>query len=242
LTTILIELPSKHTVWGSVVRNPVRSETDAFHIAVGIAVVLGAAAALGVLIAPLVGVALCVGAVAGVLIWEIATTDPDRRRPLREAAAAGRRNATRDRPCVLVVANRTLPSDTLRVEIAGRARAGADVHVVVPILASRIHYIASDVDVELREARDRLDATLAWAREEALQLTGRVGDPSIALGAIEDELRASGADEVIISTLPPDRSNWLETGIVERLREDLDIPVTHKVVDLEAARVPAAAR
>jgi hypothetical protein len=240
LTTARIEIPSIQTVWGLVVRNPVRSETDAFNIAVGSAVVLGAAAALGALIAPLVGVALCVGAAAGALVWEIGTTDPDRRRPLREAADAGRRNASGERACVLVVANRTLPSDTLRAEIARRARADADVHVVVPIFASRIHYIASDVDVELREARGRLDDTLAWARNEGLRLTGRVGDPSIALGAIEDELRASGADEVIISTLPPDRSNWLETGIVERLREDLDIPVTHKVVDLEAARVPAA--
>ena len=91
-----------------------------------------------------------------------------------------------------------------------------------------------------RNLRDRLDDTLAWARAEALQLTGRVGDPSIALGAIEDELRVAGADEVIISTLPRGRSNWLETGIVERLREDLDIPVTHTVVDLEGAGTTAA--
>lgn len=216
-------------------RNPVRSETDAFHIAVGSAVVLGVATALGVLVGPVVGIALCVGAVAGAFIWEIATQDPDRRRPLREAAAAGRRNATRERPCVLVVANRTLLSDTLRAEIARRAADGAEVHVVAPILPSRIHYVASDVDVELREARERLDDTLAWARTEGLQLTGRVGDPSVALGAIEDELRVSGADEIIISTLPPSRSNWLETGIVERLRQELEIPITHKVVDLEAA-------
>jgi hypothetical protein len=222
------------------VRNPVRSETDAFHIAVGSAVVLGVAVAIGALVTPLAGVALCVGAVAGALIWEIATTDPDRRRPLREAAAAGRRTARPERTCVLVVANRTLLSDTLRAEIAARARDGADVHVVVPILASRIHYIASDVDVELREARDRLDDTLAWARAEGLRLTGRVGDPSIALGAIEDELRLSPADEVLISTLPQSKSNWLETGIVERLREDLDIPITHKVVDLDAARATGA--
>jgi len=59
-------------------------------------------------------------------------------------------------------------------------------------------------------------------------------------GAIEDELRLAGADEVIISTLPPGRSNWLETGIVERLREDLDIPVTHTVVDLESAGTATA--
>ena len=221
-------------------RNPVRSETDAFHIAVGSAVVLGAALALGALVTPLVGVALCVGAVAGAFIWDVATTDTDRRRPLREAAAAGPRNARPERRRILVVANRTLLSGALRAELAARVRDGADLHLVVPILPSRIHYIASDIDAELREARERLDDTLAWARREGVQLTGRVGDPSVALGAIEDELRLSGADEVLISTLPRGRSNWLETGIVERLHDDLDIPVTHKVVDLEAARPIAA--
>jgi hypothetical protein len=222
------------------VRNPVRSESDAFHIAVGSAIVLGVSLALGALVTPTVGVALCVGAVAGAVIWDIATADPDRRRPLREAAAAGRRTATPGRPRVLVVANRTLVSDTLRAELVRRVRNGADVHLVVPILASRIHYVASDVDSELRDARERLDDTLSWARAEGVRLTGRVGDPNIALGAIEDELRESGADEVIISTLPRGRSNWLETGIVERLREDLDIPIAHAVVDLDAARATAA--
>jgi hypothetical protein len=106
----------------------------------------------------------------------------------------------------------------------------------VPILASRIHYLASDIDAELRRARERLRDALAWARTEGLQVTGRVGDPSVALGAIEDELRVSGADEVIIATLPRGKSNWLETGIVERLREDLDIPITHEIVDLDRAR------
>ena len=47
-------------------RNPVRSEADAFHIVAGSTVVLAAAVALGALLAPLVGVALVVGAVAGV--------------------------------------------------------------------------------------------------------------------------------------------------------------------------------
>jgi sirohydrochlorin ferrochelatase len=142
---------------------------------------------------------------------------------------------------VLVVANRTLASDTLRAELGRRARQGAELHVVVPILASRIHYVASDIDAELREARERLDAALAWARAESIGVSGRVGDASSALGAIEDELRLSGADEVMIFTLPRGKSNWLETGIVERLREDLDIPVRHEAIDLDAAR-PIAAR
>ena len=64
-------------------------------------------------------------------------------------------------------------------------------------------------------------------------ITGVVGDPNVALGAIEDELRRSGADEIVISTLPRKQSNWLETGIVTRLREELDVPVTH--LELEPA-------
>ena len=72
---------------------------------------------------------------------------------------------------------------------------------------------------------------LAWAGEHDVRVTGAVGDPNVALGAIEDELRRRAADEVLISTHPPKQSNWLETGIVTRLRDELDIPVTHLVVE-----------
>jgi hypothetical protein len=211
------------------VRNPVRSETDAFHIAWGGGAVIVASVALGALVTPFAGIALFAGAVAGAFIWEIATKDPDRRRPLREAAARGRATP-HDRPRVLVVANRTLRGETLRAELVRRGRAGAELHFVAPIVTSRVHYIASDVDAELRDARARLDDALAWARAEGLHATGKVGDPNVALGAIEDELRLSGADEVIISTHPPGQSNWVETGVLERLREELDVPLTHVIV------------
>jgi hypothetical protein len=221
-------------------RNPVRSEADAFHIVIGSAVVIAASVLLGAVASPVVGVALLGGAVAGAVFWEIASSDPDRRRPLREAAATGRLNATRERR-VLVVANRTLASDELRSELVRRAQDGAVVHFIAPILASRIHYIASDVDRELNDARERLLDTLDWARASGLQATGNVGDPNVALGAIEDELRRSGADEIIISTHPPKQSNWLETGIVTRLRDELDIPVTHIIADVDPAHTTPVA-
>ena len=215
-------------------RNPIRSETDAFYVACGGAVLIGVSVALGALLDPLVGAALFAGAVVGALVWEIATKDPDRRRPLREAAA-GRRPGPEGRRRVLVIANRTLAGQELRDELRRRADGGAELRLVAPILSSRIHYFASDVDRELEEAHARLAAALAWARDEGLDATGKVGDPSTALGAIEDELRLFGADEVIISTHPPGKSNWLETGIVERLRDELEIPVTHLTVDLDPA-------
>jgi GABA permease len=219
-------------------RNPVRSETDALYIVYGMAALIAASVVLGALCGPLLGAALLLGGVGGALFWELATKDPDRRRPLREAAADGRRARDSARYRVLVVANRTLHGDELRAELQRAAGEGAELHVVAPIVCSRVHYIASDVDHELAEARVRLDAALAWARAEGLEATGKVGDPNAALSAIEDELRLFGADEVIISTYPPGRSNWLETGIVEELREELDVPVRHVIVDSE--RVPAA--
>lgn len=213
---------------------PVRSESDAFRIAFGGAVLVGASVAVGSLVTPIAGAALFAVVVVGAVGWEFATKDPDRLRPLREAALAGRGLAGRDvagrdRSQILVVANRTLEDEALRAEMRRRAAAGSQLRIVVPILVSRARYIASDVDRELAQAHRRLEHALAWAAAEGIAATGTVGDPNAALQAIEDELRVYSADEVIISTLAPGKSNWLETGIVERLRDEAEIPVTHIV-------------
>jgi hypothetical protein len=53
---------------------------------------------------------------------------------------------------------------------------------------------------------------------------------------MEDELRDFGADEVIVVTHPSERETWQERGELERLRHELDVPVTHVMVgDHEAA-------
>ena len=214
-------------------RNPIRSESDAFYLALGGAGLTGASIALGALVDPIAGGALFTGGLIGAFVWELATQDPDRRQPLREAAAAGRLAATSPRRRVLVVANRTLQGEDLAEILASRAERGAELHVIAPIIVSRARYIASDVDRELREARTRLDAAIAWAQDAGLEASGKVGDPFVALGAIEDELRFFAADEIVISTYPPGKSNWLETGVVGRLREELDIPVTHVIAELD---------
>lgn len=222
-------------------RNPIRNETDAFYLAIGGAGLTTVSVAVGVLVNPAAGGALFVGSLIGAFVWEFSSKDPNRRQPLREAAAEGRQAALSPGDRVLVVANRTLQGEDLEAILRRRAERGAELRVVVPILVSRVRYIASDVDSELREAHERLAAALAWAHDAGFEASGKVGDPNVALGAIEDELRRFAADEVVISTLPPGRSNWLETGIVKRLREELDIPVTHVIVDLGRAR-PAAAQ
>ena len=213
-------------------RMPVKSERDAFRIAYGSALLIVAAVLLGALISPVVGVGLLVLCGVAALLWELRTKDPDRRRPLREAAGQAR-PASDGRRRVLVVANETLCGDELRAELSGRE--DPVLRVVAPVLPSRSHYVASDIDRELGEARARLDDTLAWAAGQGLAATGRVSDMP-PLTSIEDELRRFAADELLISTHPPQRSRWLESGLVERAREELEIPVTHVVVDLARRR------
>ena len=68
-----------------------------------------------------------------------------------------------------------------------------------------------------------------------IEAHGEVGDVD-PLVAIEDAVRTFRPDEIVVSTHPEGRSNWLERGVVAAVRERFDVPVTHVVVDLEAQK------
>lgn len=216
-------------------RAPVRSETDAFWVAVGAAAVIGVSLLIGVLATPLAGVvffavAFVVAAVAYVVVGR-----RDRPAVLHNAARAshphGARAGTRH---VLVIANETLSGSALRERLASANGDRLEVDVLAPVLTSPLHYGVSDIDRELRRARRRLRRSLAWAREQGIDAHGEVGDPSPTT-AIEDELRDFGADEVIVVTHPGDSETWQERGELERLRRELDVPVTHVIAGDEPA-------
>jgi hypothetical protein len=136
---------------------------------------------------------------------------------------------------ILVVANETVGGRALLREIERRTRGkrGA-VHVVAPALVeSRVKFALADVDEARELARARLEKSLAALAQLDVDATGDVGDADPNL-AIEDALRLFPADEVIISTHPSERSTWLENSVVEQAQRDLNLPVTHVVVDLEA--------
>jgi hypothetical protein len=104
--------------------------------------------------------------------------------------------------------------------------------VVTPALNTRIRHWTSDEDTARAAAQIRLDESLASLSNDGIDARGVVGDDD-PLQAIEDSLRMFPADEIVVSTHPPGRSNWLEHGIVERAGERFDLPITHVVVDLE---------
>jgi hypothetical protein len=208
-------------------RTPIRTEQEAFRLAMAGALAVGLAVLIGWLTEALVGVAVFAVMLAGALIAYLRAANPDRREPLRRAAsgehphgaAAGERH-------VLVIANDVLCGHELRERIIGEARGPVKLDVLAPVLTSRVHHGVSDIDRELEDARARLERCLQWAREQGIAVRGEVGDPS-ATTAIEDELRDFGADEVIVVTHPSERLTWQERNELERLRGELDVPVVH---------------
>lgn len=134
---------------------------------------------------------------------------------------------------LLVVANSTLRGSTLHDEVRRRAtEKPTEVLVIAPALSGAVAHWTDADHTARATAENRLRATCATLRDLGVVANGRVGvdDP---LRAVEDALRTFGADEIIVSTHPPDTSNWLEDDVVEKLRDFYDIPIVHIVVDHE---------
>jgi GABA permease len=213
--------------------NPLRSEAEAFRFVMTIGAGAAAVIALSLLAGPEFGVVLA-AALVGVGVgaaWR-SSRGPERR---KAEIARGGGEAHR----VLVVANETVGGRALLSEITYRCRGrDSEILVVTPALTSAVKHWLSDVDEAIETAGQRRDESVRAIEAVGLRARGEVGDsdPNVA---IEDALRSFPADEVIISTHPPQRSRWLERGVVDRARREVDLPVTHVVVDLEAE---AAAR
>jgi hypothetical protein len=134
---------------------------------------------------------------------------------------------------VLVVANETVGGEELMDAIGEIALAGKTrFYVVSPALNSRLRTWTSDEDPARAAAQKRLDATLERLASIGVEARGEVGDVD-PLVAVEDAVRSFRPNEIVVSTHPEGRSNWLERGVVGALRERFDCAVTHVVVDLE---------
>jgi hypothetical protein len=207
--------------------NPFRSESDAFRLLVGVVLYLCVIGVAGLAGGPWAALAVALALAAAILVfWALARAaeSTDRTRP--NAHAPGERH-------ILVVANETVGGQKLQKLIEERSRGvKAVVLVCTPALNSRLKYWTNDEDNARDAAQRRLDASLDRLRALGIDASGEVGDAD-PLQAMEDELRTFGADEIIISTHPEGRSNWLEKGVVDRARERFAVPITHVVVDLD---------
>ncbi len=131
---------------------------------------------------------------------------------------------------VLVVANETVVGEPLLQTIRDRAAQGEVSFLIISPqtdLTSAAH----------PEAERRLRRALTILRGEGIDAHGQVAHPdpfTAAMQATQDER----IDEIIVSTFPGEKtSSWLRGDLVNRLRKQTGLPVTH----VEVARDEAEA-
>ena len=207
--------------------NPFRSEAEAFRFLLAV-IVFCVLVVVGSLINVWVGLAVFI-VESGRSSWWIFFRGHEER-PVLQAPPphpAGERR-------ILVIANETVAGRALLSEIRSRSQgAHTKVFVVCPALNSPVKHWTNEEDQARAAAQHRLNRSLAAIRGVGLEATGEIGDDD-PLQAIEDALRTFAPDELIISTHPEGRSNWLERDVVGHARERFALPVTHVAVDLEA--------
>jgi len=209
-------------------RNPVRTEAEAFSFVIAVLTLFALVALVGVLLNGWAALAAFI-VLAPIAGYRYFRSDPK----VVEPAVWDRRPDEDGRHRILVVANETVAGRSLREEVVRRAREReAEVLVVTPALNTRIRHWTSDEDTARTAAQIRLDESLLALSADGIDAHGSVGDDD-PIQAIEDALRVFPADEIVVSTHPPGRSNWLERGVVERAGERFDLPIAHVVVDLE---------
>ena len=210
-------------------RNPFRSEAEAYRFLL-LTVGYFALIVVGASIATWLGfVVFVVLTATAVVLWLRSRSNEPELRP-----AVPARSAADDERRILVIANETVGGAELLAILRRKAEGvNEQILVVCPALNSQVRTWASDEDGARAAAQQRLDASLARLRQDGVHAQGEVGDGD-PLQAIEDALRTFGADEIVISTHPEGRSNWLERNVVGAARGRFDVPITHVVVDLEA--------
>lgn len=129
---------------------------------------------------------------------------------------------------VLVVANETIVGEALLEKIRQRAKQGPAAFLLISPQSDATASAHPDAERRLRRA-------LTVLRGEGIEAHGQVAHPdpfTAAAQAVQDER----VDEIIVSTFGPEKSGWLRRDLVERLRNETNVPVEHVVATSE---VPA---
>jgi hypothetical protein len=128
----------------------------------------------------------------------------------------------------LVLANKTSSGDELIDNLKAKAAGEESQHVFIAVVPQ-----ADRSGNAPAEARVRLAAMLNRLRSAELLASGMIGDPD-PYTAVVNALDLFRVDDVVISTLPGERSGWLRTNLIERVQHVTSAQVEHVVVDLNA--------
>jgi hypothetical protein len=134
----------------------------------------------------------------------------------------------------LVIANRTSSGEELIERLKEKAAHG-ERHLFIAVVPQQGGHGAAPA-----EARARLAAMLDRLRAAGLLAAGMIADPDPYTAAI-NALELFNVDDVVISTLPDERSGWMRADLIGRVRGATTVPVEHVVVDLREATTAAPA-
>jgi hypothetical protein len=131
---------------------------------------------------------------------------------------------------ILAVVAEPVSGQALKQTVGREDAETAEVLVVAPALNTRRHFLMSDVDGAIDRAEEVQQETVERMDEEGVDAAGDTGE-SDPLLAIQDALQTFEADQIVLFTHPHGQTNWLETGLVDEVRERFDRPVEHVVVE-----------
>jgi hypothetical protein len=134
----------------------------------------------------------------------------------------------------LVIANKTSGGEELIGHLTAKA-AGNERHLFIAVIPQQDRSGSAP-----REARIRLAAMLDRLDSAGLLSAGMVGDPD-PYTAVINALELFQVDDVVISTLPNERSGWLRGNLIERVQHVTSAKVEHVVVDLQSNATTATA-
>lgn len=132
----------------------------------------------------------------------------------------------------LVVANKTSSGEELLEYLRTKA-AGEERHLFIAVVP-QLH----GGGTAPREARIRLAAMLERLHAAGLLSAGMIGDPD-PYTAVINALELFRVDDIVISTLPGERSGWMRSRLIERVRGATSVPVEHVEVDVNATATAA---
>jgi hypothetical protein len=134
----------------------------------------------------------------------------------------------------LVIANKTSSGEELLAHLEAKA-AQEGRHVFIAVVPQ-----VDGSGGAPREARARLASMLERLHAAGLLSAGMIAEPDPYTAAM-NALELFHVDEVVISTLPGERSGWLRSNLIERVRGTTSARVEHVVVDPQATTIAAPA-
>lgn len=133
----------------------------------------------------------------------------------------------------LVIANKTSSGEELISRLTAKASDGQRLFIAVIPQQDRSGTSARTARLRLAALLERLDAA-------GLLSAGMIGDPD-PYTAVTNALELFNVDDIVISTLPNERSGWMRNQLIERVRGATSVEVEHVVVDVDANPTAATA-